>query len=129
VGAAERLLAAQTWERCQQQLFLHALQPHPLTSAVLGGVWADLAAVAGEALLQAHVAALADLLRLVAAAEAAGGAYLPPSPLHLHLASLLASLLAAAPRPTLHAYYANFVKVGALPRRPAAPLAPPHRAG
>ena len=100
---------AQTWERCQQQLFLHALQPHPLTAHMLACVWSDLAAVASEPLLKAHITALHDLLRLAAAAEAAGG-HGPPSPLYMQLLALLACLLAAGPPATLDAYFANFLQ-------------------
>lgn len=120
--ARERQLAAQTWERCQQQLFLHALQPHPLTAQLLGCVWADLAATASEALVQSHAAVLRDLLRLAAAADAAAGPHMPPSPLCSQLLCLLACLLAAAPPAVLDAYYANFLQVRrgpghALPQR------------
>ena len=115
--AWERSLVAQTWERCQQQLFLHALQPHPLTAHVLGCVWSDLAAAASESLLKAHITALHDLLRLAAAAEAAGG-HRPPSPLYMQLLALLACLLAAAPPATWDAYFANFLQAspGCLPK-------------
>lgn len=109
--ARERHLAAQTWERCQQQLFLHALQPHPLTAHVLGCVWSDLAAAASEALLQAHAAGLRDLLRRTAASDAAVGPHAPPSPLCSQLLSLLACLLAAADPAVLDAYFANFLQV------------------
>lgn len=108
--AWERQLAAQTWERCQQQLFHHALQPHPLTAHVLGCVWSDLAAAASEPLLKSHIATLRHLLHTAAAAEAAGG-HGPPSPLYQQLLGLLACLLAAAPPATLQAYFANFLKV------------------
>ncbi len=100
---------AQTWERCQQQLFLHALQPHPLTACVLGSVWADLAAVSSEALLKAHISALHDLVHVAAAAGAAGG-HGPPSPLYSQLLGLLACLLAAAPAPTQDAFFAHFLQ-------------------
>lgn len=107
----ERQLVAQTWERCQQQLFLHALQPHPLTAHVLGCVWSDLAAASSEALLKSHISALHDLLHVAAAAEAAGG-HGPPSPLYSQLLGLLACLLAAAPAPTQDAFFAHFLQVG-----------------
>lgn len=109
--AWECQLSAQTWERCQQLLFRHALQPHPLTAHVLGSVWSDLAAAASEALLQSHVTMLHDLLRLTAAAEAVAGGHMPPSPLHMQLLGLVACLLAAAPPAMLDAYYANFLQV------------------
>lgn len=109
--AWERQLAAQTWERCQQQLFLAAMQPHPLTAAVLGGVWADLAGASSEALIKAHIGALRELLLLAAAAAAAAGGHSPPTPLYSQLLGLLAGLLVAAPPHIAGAYFGNFLQV------------------
>ncbi|KAL4457975.1 hypothetical protein ABPG75_012840 [Micractinium tetrahymenae] len=119
----ERQLAAQTWERCQQQLFLHALQPHPVTAHVLGCVWSDLAGTASEALLQSHAVVLRDLLRFAVAADAAAGPHVPPSPLCSQLLGLLACLLAAAPPAVLDAYYANFLQLLPTARDDACQLA------
>lgn len=73
-------------------------------------MWSDLAALASEPLLSSHIAALHDLLRLAAAAEACGGAS-PPSPLYLQLAGLLAGLLSAAAPSTTDAFFRDFLKV------------------
>ena len=118
--AWERQLLVQSWERCQQQLFLSALQPHPLTTAVLGSVWGDLAACSSPALLKSHITGLHDLLRMAAAVEAAategggGGGPGPPSPLLTHLLRLLAAVLSAAPSATQEAYHAAFLQASAI---------------
>lgn len=102
-------MLADTWERCQRCLFQHALHPHPLTAAVLGSAWGDLAACADEALLKTHAAALRSLLRCAAAATAAGG-HGPPCALQTQLLGLLACVLCAAPAHILDAYFANFLQ-------------------
>lgn len=115
-GRDELQLQQQSWARCQQQLFLLTLQPHPLVAQVLGQVWADLAAASEEALARHHIMLLNSLLQTTVAAEAAaaaasGASLPPPSPLQLQLVSLLACVLTAVSEQVREGYLANFLVV------------------
>lgn len=100
-------------EDCQLCLLKHSMCPHPILLGVLSMVWASLAAISEGPAVKQWIASLHELLVAVAATEAAAPAFLPPSPIHTQLVSLLSTLLATAPQPMAEGFFRHKLRCSA----------------